>query len=117
MTLAISRYPAAFLFGAVLAFGASPPYAHAQLQCSAGTLTFYPSGALKSCRVDAHHRFYTAQGDTIDCVSGHVVTQYPDGEIQSCTIDRPHQFGGMLCEQPGAVELTPEGNLRACGSG
>jgi hypothetical protein len=92
-----------------------PAAASAQLQCRAGTLEFYPGGALKGCEIDANHRFYTARGDAIHCVSGGRVTQYPSGEVQSCTIDRPHTFTGVRCETPGRVELARDGTLLRCG--
>ena len=96
-----------------LALGTGP--ATAQLQCSAGTLAFHAGGDLKGCRIDADHRFFTAQGDKIICKSGHRVDQHPSGAIESCTIAEPHMFAGVICRGPGRVRLNANGTLRRCG--
>ena len=89
--------------------------AAAQLQCSAGTITYHPGDGLKGCRIEADHQIYTAKGDRIRCKDGHRVVLHPNGEVESCTIAEPHVFAGVRCAGPGRVELNVDGTLRKCG--
>jgi hypothetical protein len=84
------------------------------LQCHGGTISFYDAGGIKSCEIEANHRFFLAGGGKIVCAGGHMLTQHPDGAVESCTLAEP--FGGeeKTCETGQVVTLSPGGAILDC---
>lgn len=102
---------ACLVAGALIAQSSGPAQA---LQCHVGTITFYPEGGIKSCEIEANHRFYLAGGRRIVCRHGHLLTQHPGGELEGCTLAEAYRDGAATCEAGRRVALEPDGRIRAC---
>jgi hypothetical protein len=102
---------AALLLGGA-ALGAATP-ASAQLNCNVG-VEFYPGGAIRSCVLNGHHRFYLAGGPAVTCADGHRLVQFPDGRLQSCTLQAPLTTGTLSCQPGSRIEFSPEGSATGC---
>jgi hypothetical protein len=98
----------------LVGYGARP--AHAQLNCNAG-VEFYPSGAIRSCVLNGHHRLHTALGQPLTCANGHPAVLYEDGRLRSCLLAQPLTSGPLTCEAGHRVELGPDGTLTGCSPG
>ncbi len=84
------------------------------LQCHGGTITFYDAGGIKSCEIEANHKFTTAAGSTIVCHGGHLLAQHPDGTVERCTLAAPYAAEEKTCEAGHAVTLSPGGTIQNC---
>ncbi len=84
------------------------------LQCHVGTITFYDAGGIKSCEIEANHKFTTAAGSTIVCRGGWLLTQHPDGAVESCMLVAPYAAEEKSCEAGHAVTLSPSGTILDC---
>ncbi len=84
------------------------------LQCHVGTITFYDAGGIKSCEIEANHRFTTAAGGKIVCRGGHLLAQHPDGAVESCTLAAPYAAEEKTCEAGHVVMLSPGGTILDC---
>lgn len=94
----------------LVVYGGRP--ASAQLNCNVG-VDFYPGGAIRSCTLNGHHRFHTAQGP-LTCASGHVLVQYENGRLQNCILAQPLISGSLTCEAGSRAEFRPDGTLAGC---
>ena len=84
------------------------------LQCHVGTITFYDAGGIKSCEIEANHKFTTAAGSTIVCSGGWLLTQHPDGAVESCTLAAPYRAEEKTCEAEHLVMLSTGGMILDC---
>ncbi len=84
------------------------------LQCHVGTITFYDAGGIKSCEIEANHKFTTAAGSTIVCRGGWLLTQHPDGAVESCTLAAPYRAEEKTCEAGHLVMLSTGGTILDC---
>lgn len=100
----------------VLAGLAGPlvPSAALGLQCHVGTITHYDNGAIRSCEIEAHHRFVMTDGRGIVCRAGHLLAQHPDGKLQSCVLNEPYDDGAQSCPAGRIVILATEGSIIYC---
>ena len=88
-------------------------YAAAQLNCNVG-IEFYPSGEIKSCKLNGDHQFWIKEGQVVKCSNGKTLTNYPDGRLQSCVIAEPHVFGKIRCQESDLIEFDEKGNVLSC---
>jgi len=98
-------------FLSLAGYGGAP--AHAQLNCNAG-VDFYPSGAIRRCVLNGHHRLHTALGQPLTCANGQPAVLYEDGRLQSCLLAQPLTSGSLPCEAGHRVELGPDGTPTEC---
>jgi hypothetical protein len=84
------------------------------LQCHVGTITFYEAGGIKSCEIEANHRFFLPVGGKIVCRGGRLLAQHPDGAVERCTLAAPYTAEKMTCEAGHAVTLSPGGLILDC---
>jgi hypothetical protein len=98
---------------AVFALALFSGTAAAQLNCNVG-VHFYPSGAIKSCNLNGHHRIYTAQGQAVTCADGHTLEHYPNGKLKSCTLAIAFVVDSVRCAAHSRIELNSDGTLSRC---
>ncbi len=91
-------------------------YAAAQLNCNVG-IEFYPSGAIKSCKLNGDHQFWVKEGQAVKCADGKTLTNYPDGKLHSCFIGEPQVFGEKRCQASNRVEFDKNGDVLRCKMG
>lgn len=102
---------------ALVVLVAPPPRpASAQLNCDPG-VDFYPSGALRRCTLNGHHRMHTARGQALTCASGHPAVLYEDGRLRSCVLAQRLVSGSERCEAGSRAALRPDGALARCEHG
>ena len=85
----------------------------AELNCNVG-IEFYPNDGIKRCNLNGNDRIYTAQGQGLTCVDGHMLVQYPDGKLKVCTIAIPLAFDSKHCDALSQIKLGPKGNIKKC---
>jgi hypothetical protein len=101
--------------GTMLGLATLSGVAWAQVNCNIG-IEFYPSGAIKSCNLNGHHRLYALRGQPLTCADGHRLELFPDGKLKSCTLAVTLVFDARHCQAGSRLELDQNGTPTTCES-
>lgn len=104
-----SRASAAVLL--TLLAGSGP--LRAEPNCNAG-VEFHPSGGVRACVLNGHHRLHTERAGPISCADGTRLEQHADGTLARCTLLEPARLEGQDCARGAVVRFAPDGALVRC---
>jgi hypothetical protein len=85
----------------------------AEPNCNVG-VEFHPSGGVRACVLNGHHRLHTERAGPITCADGTRVEQHADGTLARCTLLEPARVEGQDCARGAVVRFAPDGALARC---
>jgi len=85
------------------------------LQCAVGTIAFHDDGGVRSCVIDAHHRF-SIEGRDLWCRAGAVLATHADGGLARCTLWRSFATRDLDCPPGSVAEVSDDAVLQRCGN-
>lgn len=85
----------------------------AEPNCNVG-IEFHPSGGVRACVLNGHHRLHTERAGPITCADGTRLEQHADGTLARCTLLEPARLEGQDCARGAVVRFAPDGALARC---